>query len=301
MEPYLWQRIEKPTLLLDEKKACANLRRLAAKAAAAKVRFRPHFKTHQSARIGEWYREEGIAAVTVSSLTMAEYFAEHDWEDILVAFPVNLREMGTINRLAERIQLGLLLESPESAMALEKGLNAPVDVWIKVDTGMHRAGLDANDVEAVRALAAEVQRYPHLRLRGLLTHAGQTYHAHSVSAITEIYAQSCLALARLRDALSGSGINGLELSVGDTPGCTLSAGLGEVDEIRPGNFIFFDSMMLDLGVCAAEEIAVAVALPCGGATSTTSGSRCLWWSDSSFERSAARRRRFLLWLLCSAG
>ena len=188
MEPYLWQRIEKPTLLLDEKKARTNLRHMAAKAAAAKVRFRPHFKTHQSASIGEWFREEGVAAITVSSLTMAEYFAGHGWEDILVAFPVNLREMETINRVAGRIQLGLLLESPESAMALEKGLNAPVDIWIKVDTGMHRAGLDVNDVKAVCALAVEVQSCPHLRLRGLLTHAGQTYHAHSVSEIREMYA-----------------------------------------------------------------------------------------------------------------
>ncbi len=261
MESHLWQRIEKPTLVLDERKAHANLKRMAAKAAAAGVRFRPHFKTHQSALIGEWFREEGVTAITVSSLSMAEYFAGHGWDDILVAFPVNVRELAAINHMAGRVRLGLLLESIGSVNALQAGLTAPVDVWIKIDTGLHRAGLDVNDVEAVRVVAEEVVRSPRLRLRGLLTHAGQTYHAHSQVEIREMYAQSCCGLAHLRQALASSRLGNLEISVGDSPGCTLSDDLGEVDEIRPGNFIFFDSMMFDLGVCTPQEIAVVVACP----------------------------------------
>jgi D-serine deaminase-like pyridoxal phosphate-dependent protein len=41
----------------------------------------------------------------------------------------------------------------------------------------------------------------------------------------------------------------------------LCGDLGPVDEIRPGNFLFFDAMMRDLGVCAWEDVAVAVACP----------------------------------------
>jgi D-serine deaminase-like pyridoxal phosphate-dependent protein len=255
------QQIETPTLLVDEEKARKNLKHMAAKAAAEHIRFRPRFKTHQSAQIGEWFREEGITAITVSSLSMAAYFAEYGWNDILVAFPVNLREMAAIQRLAAEVHLGLLVESPEAVAALGEQLASPVDIWIKVDTGLHRAGLDVNDVEAVRRLTLDIQRFPNLNLRGLLTHAGQTYHAHSTGEIKELYAQSWQALVRLRDELYRLGMDELELSVGDTPGCWLSDSLGQVDEIRPGNFIFFDSMMADLGVCSVEEIAVAVACP----------------------------------------
>ncbi len=53
----------------------------------------------------------------------------------------------------------------------------------------------------------------------------------------------------------------LEVSVGDTPGCTLTEDLGEVDEIRPGNFIFYDAMQLHFGVCQPEDIAVVLACP----------------------------------------
>jgi D-serine deaminase-like pyridoxal phosphate-dependent protein len=254
-------QIQKPTLVLNEARARRNLQRMAAKAAAQQVRFRPHFKTHQSAEIGEWFRTEGVSAITVSSLRMAAYFAEHGWQDILVAFPVNLREMDAIRALAARVRLGLLVESIDSVEQLSGALETQVDIWLKIDSGMHRAGLDVCDSAGVLALAQAVQQHPNLCLRGLLTHAGQTYHAHSTEEICEMYACSVEAMVSLRITLEEQLHAELELSVGDTPGCTLSENLGPVDEIRPGNFIFFDAMMHDLGVCAWQDVAVALACP----------------------------------------
>jgi D-serine deaminase-like pyridoxal phosphate-dependent protein len=49
--------------------------------------------------------------------------------------------------------------------------------------------------------------------------------------------------------------------VGDTPGCVLSPALGDVDEIRPGNFVFFDAHQLLQEVCHPEDVAVALACP----------------------------------------
>jgi D-serine deaminase-like pyridoxal phosphate-dependent protein len=68
-------------------------------------------------------------------------------------------------------------------------------------------------------------------------------------------------MARARRSLEAAGISGLEISIGDTPGCTLAEDLGNVDEIRPGNFVFFDVQQLQMGVCTAQKIAVAVACP----------------------------------------
>lgn len=261
MNSTLTDKICKPTLILDEAKARQNLKTMADKAAVQGIRFRPHFKTHQSAQIGEWFRAAGVEAITVSSLSMAEYFAGHGWEDILVAFLANLREMDTIRRLAGKVRLGLLVESERVVKVLDENLSDKVDIWIKIDTGLHRAGIDHRDVKTVRQLAQVIQHSPQLNLRGLLTHAGQTYHAHSTEEIRKMYAASCSAMQGLREALQADGIGELEISVGDTPGCCLSDDLGGMDEIRPGNFIFFDAMMLELGVCALEDIAVAVACP----------------------------------------
>ncbi len=47
--------ITKPTLLLDEDIARANIERMAQKARNHNLTFKPHMKTHQSAQIGEWF------------------------------------------------------------------------------------------------------------------------------------------------------------------------------------------------------------------------------------------------------
>jgi D-serine deaminase-like pyridoxal phosphate-dependent protein len=172
-----------------------------------------------------------------------------------------LREIEDIRTLAAQVHLGLLVESGESLARLAAGLPENVDIWLKIDSGMHRAGLDMGDSAAVLALARAVLAHKNFTLRGLLTHAGQTYHAHSPEEIRQMYAASVQAMNALRGKLQDDLGVTLEVSVGDTPGCTLCDDLGSVDEIRPGNFIFFDAMMHDLGVCAWEEVAVAMACP----------------------------------------
>ena len=98
--------ITKTTLLLDKSKAFANIEFMAKKAQRCGVRLRPHFKTHQSAQIGEWFRQHEIDAITVSSVEMAQYFARHGWRDITIAIPVNLREIDAINQLAQKVTPG---------------------------------------------------------------------------------------------------------------------------------------------------------------------------------------------------
>jgi len=253
--------IQTPTLILNQKQAKKNLLTMVRKASKQNIRFRPHFKTHQSVQIGEWFRNAGVTQITVSSVGMAEYFAENSWTDILIAFPVNIREIERIRALTKSVQLGLLVDAEESVEMLGRTLDTETDVWIKIDSGMGRAGLWWEDYEVVSRLAKLILSFTQLNLRGLLTHAGQTYHAHSKNEIMDLYQESNTRMQHLNGHLEKGGVSGMEISVGDTPGCWLSEDLGQVDEIRPGNFLFFDAMMLDLEVCRSDEISVCVACP----------------------------------------
>ncbi len=250
-----------PTALVDVQRVKENIRRMAQKAKKSRVIFRPHFKTHQSAAIGEYFREFGVEAITTSSLRMAQYFANHGWMDITVAFPVNLREIETINRLASRIRLHLLLESTAAVAFLSQHLRHPVQAWIKIDVGYGRTGIHWANTERVQQLAREMLRTSKINLQGLLTHAGHTYHAASRQEIAQIYQQSVERMNQLRDRLAEAGMPALRVSVGDTPGCSVVEKFGEVDEIRPGNFVFYDAMQMQLGACREEDIALAVACP----------------------------------------
>ena len=73
--------ISKPTLILDKQKAIKNIQTMASKTKESGVRFRPHFKIHQSAEIGNWFKDFGVNSIAVSSVDMAQYFAQHGWQE----------------------------------------------------------------------------------------------------------------------------------------------------------------------------------------------------------------------------
>lgn len=255
-----FDRIQKPTLVLNPTRVRRNIQRMADKARSAGVRFRPHFKTHQSAVIGEWFRPAGVTAITASSVDMALYFARNGWKDITIAFPVNWRQIESLHELAKSIHLGLLAESVETVEYLGSRLHAPADLWIKVDVGANRTGLDWDRPEEFIPVLRAAQKTG-LRLKGLLTHAGHTYKSATPADVIQTYQESTQRVHSVRQYLEKEGFGPLEVTVGDTPGCTLSPDLGSVDEIRPGNFVFYDSTQLHLGTCKEKDIAVAVACP----------------------------------------
>lgn len=254
-------KIIQPTLLVNRQTALANIRMMAEKASRSGVLFRPHFKTHQSAQIGSWFRENGVEAITVSSVDMAGYFARHGWEDISIAFPVNILEIEKINALVKRIRLHLLVESVETADFLAAHLSGPVNVWIKVDVGYRRTGISWNNRSTLSALTARIGRSALLQFQGLLTHSGQSYHAGDISQIKRIYQQTVARMQAARRAVEGAGFSEAKISVGDTPTCSVLENFEQVDEIRPGNFVFYDAMQFQLGVCDETDIALALACP----------------------------------------
>lgn len=249
----------KPTLCIDERIARENIRMMAAKAARLGVQFRPHFKTHQSVEVGKWYRQAGVTAITVSSVSMARQFADAGWDDITIAFPFNIRETEEVSALAARIKLNVLFDRPEQAAALAKVLKQPAGFFIKVDTGYHRAGVLPDDRETMEAILSVAAAGP-LDFRGFLTHAGQTYMAESPEAVLQVSRESRARLAGLKEVCSGR-FPGLITSIGDTPSCSIDDDFSGADEIRPGNFVYYDLMQLRLGSCRFGQIAAAVICP----------------------------------------
>ncbi len=250
----------KPTVLLDAEKCKANIRKMAAKATVNKVDFRPHFKTHQSAVIGEWFREEGVTKITVSSVDMALYFAQDGWQDITIAFPVNLLEIAHINQLAEQLQLTVLLEDTKTALRLDQLLTAKVDAFIKINIGNNRAGLEPTDITTIDELTTVIAATKNINFKGFLGHAGNSYACRSTDEILEVHQKSIHYLLDLKERFITKFPN-LVLSVGDTPTCATAKDFSMVDEIRPGVFVFFDAIMLEIGCCQPEEIATVIACP----------------------------------------
>jgi len=252
--------IIRPTLVIDKEICLRNIERMAQKAKDYNVRFRPHFKTHQSKEIGDWFRIFGVESITVSSVLMAEYFARYGWDDITIAFPVNILEITSINRLAANIKLNVLVENKEAAKVLSEKINYPLGVYLKIDTGANRTGIELSKTGTINSIIEILLKNKKLSFKGFLAHNGQTYSANSTNEIFSRHFDALLKLKSLKQRFSATFPN-IEVSIGDTPSSTLCTNFTGVDELRPGNFVFYDLMQKNLGVCSFDDIAIRMVCP----------------------------------------
>jgi len=251
--------IVSPTLLLNESICRDNIRLMTEKAMPQNILFRPHFKTHQSATIGNWFQEAGVTSITVSSVRMARYFAQSGWNKITIAFPLNIRELQDIEDLSKTIELSILISDPEAIPYLQ-GFPLPLNVWIEIDTGYHRSGLAFDQEGKIEKTIMAIGNIQNLRLIGFLSHTGNTYHTIEPDEIKSCYQEAVLRLVKLKNRFERPG-QSLAISMGDTPSASILDNFGPIQEMRPGNFVFYDLMQYYHGVCALSDIAVALACP----------------------------------------
>lgn len=249
-----------PILLLDQEKCLKNIERMTRKAQANRLSFRPHFKTHQSAEIGNWFRDFGVLSITVSSFRLARYFVESGWADILVAFPFIPQDIRELNALSKTARISILLDNPETLASLES-LEDHTPYYVDIDTGYGRTGIKAENRGAIEELISASGANPRLRFKGFYCHAGHSYKCTDPMERLAIYEKAVVDLGSLKEHFAA-----YEPIVlyGDTPTCSTRDNFKVFDELTPGNFIFYDLTQVMLGTCSAEDIAVAMLCPVSG-------------------------------------
>jgi len=254
--------IKKPTVIVDKRLTVHKIERMAKKAKSSSVRFRPHFKTHHSADIGEWFRPFDVSNIAVSSVGMAKYFASHGWNDIMICIPANLLEIDELNQLSKEVALHVLVDSVETSKFLCEKIKHDTKVWIEIDVGYRRTGVPTERMDQILKIAKHIQNGQNLSLIGVITHAGHSYHARSLHEIRSIYTETTSRMKIVQETLSSAGFQDLEVSIGDTPTCSLIEKFeAPISEIRPGNFVFYDLTQLNIGSCQENEISMTVACP----------------------------------------
>lgn len=251
------KQITSPTLLINEQITRANIKRMADKAARNGKKLVPHWKTAQSHEIGNWAKEYGIKEVTASSIKLAEYLCGQGWENIHIAFPFNPLEIPRLNYLSANHSLSVQLVNAATTQKLANELTHEVGFFIEIDAGYGRTGVHFSDfgtMEEIMRIAATSDK---LKFKGFYLHPGHTYYTADKAGI---YDQSRKALHMLKMKYQSEFPN-LVTRVGDTPGCAVTEDFGDIDELGPGNFVFFDLMQAELGSCAKEDISVCLAVP----------------------------------------
>ncbi|MCC5879690.1 MAG: alanine racemase [Idiomarina sp.] len=260
MSQFHWQHITSPTVLIDSSRGKRNIRMMQDKAIDAAVQLRPHFKTHQSVDIGRWFRDAGTHAIAVSSVRMAQQFERAGWRDIMLAIPLNPRELSAINRLAGDCTLTLTIEHEDALQTIAR-LNHEIKVVVEVDAGYGRTGIDWQQGRRISELANAALQLRQVQQVGLMLHAGNSYQAEGDEGIAKIHQQSLQRLATVRQQIAAPAAQQLFVSAGDTPTCSRMQSFPGVDEIRPGNYVFYDLQQQHIGACNWDQLALTIACP----------------------------------------
>jgi D-serine deaminase-like pyridoxal phosphate-dependent protein len=245
-----------PALLLDLDVLETNLERMQRRSEALSVRLRPHMKTHKCLEVGRLQRALGASGITVSTLEEAWAFAEDGFDDITWAFPLNPSRIPEIQRLRATTDLAVTIDS-EMALDALRAVGDGIGVWLEVDCGYGRTGVDPAEPRSVE-LARRIAEAPGLSFRGCLTHAGHAYHADSPAQIASIAEEERRVMVDFGARLRAAGVECSTLSVGSTPGMSLVRSLSGIHEARPGNYALFDYAQTRLGACETTDCAVSV-------------------------------------------
>lgn len=242
-----------PALLLDETKMMRNIARLARRAKSLGVSLRPHLKTAKAVEVARRFTSGTEGPITVSTLAEAEAFHEAGYADILYAVGIAPQKLERVQALRARgCDLMVILDSEVQAQAVAQ---AEVPALIEIDSDGHRGGLRSVDPALVR-----IGRILNTVgcLRGVLTHAGESYGVRggaAHAAFAELERKAAVAAA---EALREAGLPCPVVSVGSTPTAHAARDLTGVTELRAGVFMFFDLVMAGIDVCTVDDIALSV-------------------------------------------
>jgi D-serine deaminase-like pyridoxal phosphate-dependent protein len=279
-----------PSVLIERRRVVDNIARMQAAATAAGVALRPHAKTHKSPRIARLQIEAGAAGICCAKLGEAEVFADAGITDIRLPYPLQPSNAARLLALQQKARISFIVDDVGVARGWSEALvaaSARADVLVKIDVGFHRCGIVPDPATAVPFLRV-VAALPGLRLRGILSHAGHAYHAHSEDELRLMAGDERRTMATLAAAARQAGIAIDEVSAGATPPArhSLEPDAGTFTEFRPGNYVYFDRTMVGLGAamrddCALSVLATVVSAPtpdrivldCGSKTLAADGAR----------------------------
>jgi D-serine deaminase-like pyridoxal phosphate-dependent protein len=257
----LFSELKTPGLIIDANRVRMNAERMSDIARRNDVRLRPHIKTHKCIEVARIQTAGHDGAITVSTLEEARVFAKNGYTDITYAVPIEKGKFADaveIKRGGTKINLLTDNAATVDTLNIAAGdAGEKFDVFLKIDCGTHRVGVEPDSPQAID-IPRKISDAANLNFAGILTHAGHSYGAHSKEEIIAIASHERDVMIELAERLRSDGIEVPCVSIGSTPTMTNVDHLNGIDEIRPGNYIFFDGYQATLGSCTFDDTALTV-------------------------------------------
>lgn len=253
--------LKTPSLLLDIERVRRNAASMAARVKEMGAALRPHVKTHKCIEVARLQTAGHAGGITVSTLAEARAFAAAGFTDIMYAVPIEPGKFAEALALAKDCERLALITDDEDIPALldaaARRAGVRVELFMKVDCGYHRCGVEPDTPEAFE-IPRRIQASSNLRFGGILTHAGHSYHSRSKEELLQTARHERDLMTGFAAELRARGLEVHGVSIGSTPTTTHVDHLAGIDEVRPGNYIFFDAFQATLGSCSFDDCALTV-------------------------------------------
>ena len=257
-EPFA--EIDTPALLLDAAALRANIGRMASYFAGRKCRLRPHFKSHKCTRIARLQMEAGATGITCAKLGEAEVLADSGIRNLLIANqivgPLKLARLVALARRADPI---VAVDSEENLRMISRfaaAANVSIGIFIEVDIGMHRCGVQPG--EPALKLARLAGSLPGVTFRGLQGYEGHVVDLRDLAERTAKTQAAMEHLVSTRRVIENAGIPVELASGGGTGTYTITGNIEGVDEVQAGSYAAMDWWYRDIRPEFAQAMSVLV-------------------------------------------
>jgi D-serine deaminase-like pyridoxal phosphate-dependent protein len=249
-----------PAIVLDRAKLKTNCDRMQRRCRALGVRLRPHMKTLKSIDAARYALETADGGIAVATLNEAEYFARRGLSDIQCAVcisPDSLPRALDILGRAPRFSFFVdSLQVAQRVVAFARSCSARLRVWLEIDSGEHRTGVDPDNpamLEIARLLNDRAVKF-----EGVATHAGHSYRASGPEQLRDVAERERVTVRMAADTLRSEGIPVEGVSAGSTPTAMHLSSAEGMTELRAGVYMAGDLFQVAMGSLQLEDVAVTV-------------------------------------------
>lgn len=235
------ENILSPSVLVFPERIEENIRRMIVVAGSAD-RLRPHVKTHKLAEVVRLQVNFGIIKFKCATLAEVEMVAANGGMDILLAYPLLGPGIKLFLALCKRYPEVKFSVTVDSMGAIEElGAQAgregfPLKVFVDLDNGMHRTGMEPAQAGA---LIESIQTHHMLSFQGLHVYDGHI-HQSDVEERKKQCERDFEPVNDLLKELEGKGIQVEELACGGTPTFPIHA-LDPSRTLCPGTPLLWDA------------------------------------------------------------
>ena len=284
----LYQYIDTPALLIDNEVLISNIKYMQDYVDSHGVKLRPHTKTHKMSELAKMQLEAGAKGIAVAKIGEAEVYAQKGIDDIFIANEiVGEDKLKRIAELSKKIEISFGIDSVFNVKQAEKVFGEAdriANVLVEIEVGENRSGIiEKSDYQN---LLDELKKCKHVKLKGVFSHDGNSYHAKDAEECKQIFIDSQKRTLEFAQMARDNGFEIDTVSIGSTPPFILGFDVIEgVTEVRIGTYILMDASQSNvIGTyerCAATILTTVISKPTDERVITDAGAKSMTMQERS--------------------